>query len=124
MNRKLDQVAGGQFRSLVPRSLHPTIYVRQKRKMTMDLHSECPETGNTFREAMLAEVKTLVRTEQRKADRRRKQYFKPDFSSIAAYGLFFRPTAKVRFPLLCHNTAAAGRQSYALAFLVLPTTTT
>lgn len=51
----------------------------------MNLHSEPPDFGNKFRKAMLKEVKTLVRMEQRKADRRRKQYFRPDLSSIAAY---------------------------------------
>lgn len=51
----------------------------------MNLYCECPEAGNVFREKMLAEVKMLVRAQQRKADRRRKQYFKPDLSSTAAY---------------------------------------
>ena len=63
----------------------------------MDLHSECPEAGNTFRETMLAEVNTLVRTERRKADRRRKQYFKPDLSSLAAYE---QSTSKYREELI------------------------
>ena len=53
--------------------------------MTMGLHSESPATGNSFRETMLAEVKALVRKQQRKADRRRRQYFKPHLSSVAAY---------------------------------------
>ena len=51
----------------------------------MNLYSEPPETGAVFRETMLAEVKVLVRTERRKADRRRKQYFKPELSSVAIY---------------------------------------
>lgn len=51
----------------------------------MDLYSECPENSNVFREAMLKEVQALIRKEQRKADRRRKQYFKPDLSSVTAY---------------------------------------
>lgn len=53
--------------------------------MNMNLYRESPETGNEFRKTMLAEVKALLRREQRKADRRRKEYFKPDFSSISAY---------------------------------------
>ena len=51
----------------------------------MRLYREPPEAGNAFRETMLAEVKALVRSERRKADRRRKQYFKPELSSVAAY---------------------------------------
>lgn len=51
----------------------------------MDLYSELPEAGNAFRETMLREVKALLHKEQRKADRRRKQYFRPEFSSVAAY---------------------------------------
>ncbi|MDP7023228.1 MAG: prolyl oligopeptidase family serine peptidase [Kiritimatiellia bacterium] len=66
-------------------------------KMTMDLYNESPETGNAFRETMLAEVKALVRTEQRKADRRRKQYFKPDLSSVAGYE---QSTSKYRDELI------------------------
>lgn len=59
----------------------------------MDIYEKCPEAGNSFRTAMLKEAKTLVRTERRKADRRRKQYFTPDFSSIDAYE---QSTAKYR----------------------------
>ncbi|MCK5851278.1 MAG: dienelactone hydrolase family protein [Kiritimatiellae bacterium] len=59
----------------------------------INLHSEQPETGNTFRKVMLAEVKTLLHKEQRKSDRRRKQYFKPNLSSVAAYE---RSTSKYR----------------------------
>ena len=63
----------------------------------MDLHCESPETGNRFRQTMLAEVKALVGKEQRKADRRRKQYFRPDLSSVAA---FEQSTAKYREELI------------------------
>lgn len=49
------------------------------------MHTETPEKGNVFRETMLAEVKSLISTKQRDADRRRERYFKPDFTSLAAY---------------------------------------
>jgi hypothetical protein len=51
----------------------------------LEFHSEAPETGNAFRESMLAEVQELVRMRQRESDRRRKQFFKPDFTSPSAY---------------------------------------
>ncbi len=53
--------------------------------MAMRLYSEGPEAGNPFRQAMLDEVQGLVLRRQRDADRRRNRYFKPDFSSLAAY---------------------------------------
>lgn len=65
--------------------------------MTMDLYSELPEAGNAFRETMLKEVKALLQKEQRKADGRRKQYFKPEFSSVATYE---QSTARYREELL------------------------
>ena len=63
----------------------------------MTLYSEPPETGNAYREAMLEEVKSLLETEQRKADCRRERYFQPDYASVTAYE---RSTAKYRQDLV------------------------
>ena len=53
--------------------------------MNADLYQEPREAGNVFRAKMLKEVQGLVRTEQRKADRRRVEFFKPDFTSLEKY---------------------------------------
>lgn len=53
--------------------------------MIQGLYSESYDAGNEFRKSMLDEVRALLRREQRKADRRRKTHFKPDFSSLDSY---------------------------------------
>ena len=63
----------------------------------MDLYSEPPDAGNTFRETILGEVQSLLRKEQQKANRRRKRDFKPEFSTIDAYE---RSISKVRDELI------------------------
>ena len=49
------------------------------------MYSESPDAANEHRGRMLREVHTLLRREQRKADKRRARFFAPDFRSIPAY---------------------------------------
>ncbi len=51
----------------------------------MDLYYEPEDAGNQFRETMLREVRALIHRRRQKADRHRKRYFRPDFSSLDAY---------------------------------------
>jgi len=52
----------------------------------MALYTEPEDIGNAHRAEMLSQVERLIQRERRAADRNRKQYFRPDTSSVAAYG--------------------------------------
>jgi len=67
------------------RSLSAVAGRRQEQEGSMDLYQEAPDAGNEFRKEMLAEVRALLRRRYKKADRRRKTNFKPDFTSVEAY---------------------------------------
>jgi hypothetical protein len=51
----------------------------------MDLYTEPPAASNRFRNEFLGQIQALISREQRDADRRRKQFFRPDLSSLSAY---------------------------------------
>ena len=51
----------------------------------MEFYKEAPDAGNEFRKTMLEEVEALVSKEQSEADKRRQEYFQPDFSSLDSY---------------------------------------
>ena len=51
----------------------------------MKLYREPLDAGSPHRAAHLAQVKKLVRREQRRADARRRRFFRPDTSSVEAY---------------------------------------
>jgi len=51
----------------------------------MNLYSEPENAGNDYRKEMMAQFNALIRRERRKADARRKRFFRPDLSSVEAY---------------------------------------
>ncbi len=51
----------------------------------MNLYQEPESTGNSHRKIMRQEVSALIRKRQRQADKERKAFFSPDFSSAASY---------------------------------------
>lgn len=66
----------------------------------MKLYKEKSDAGNDFRKNMLSEVKHLVVKKQCEADRRRKNYFRPDKSSIAKYENSLSPYRKALINML------------------------
>ena len=53
--------------------------------MPPKVYTEPVEVADPYRKAMLAEVNALVRSEQKRADQRRKRFFQPDYSSPEAF---------------------------------------
>ena len=53
--------------------------------MRKKLYAEPADSANKHRVQMLAEVRALVRNEQAKSDRKRREFFRPDMSSVEAY---------------------------------------
>ncbi|NQT19498.1 MAG: dienelactone hydrolase family protein [Planctomycetes bacterium] len=51
----------------------------------MNLYTEPEDAGNEYRKEMLAQFNAMLSREHRKADSRRKRFFRPDFSSVQAY---------------------------------------
>lgn len=51
----------------------------------MNLYTEREDAGNEYRKEMLAQFNAMLRRERRKADSRRKRFFRPDLSSVQAY---------------------------------------
>jgi hypothetical protein len=51
----------------------------------MNLYHEREDAGNEHRKEMLARFNAMLRRERRKADSRRKRFFRPDLSSVQAY---------------------------------------
>ena len=48
----------------------------------MNLYTEPEDAGNEYRKEMLAQFNAMLRRERRKADSRRKRFFRPDLSSV------------------------------------------
>lgn len=53
----------------------------------MALYTEPENAGNEHREALLKQVQKLIQRERKASDRSRRQYFRPDMSSVDAYGV-------------------------------------
>jgi len=51
----------------------------------MNLYTEPEDAGNEYRKEIMAQFNAMIRRERRKADTRRKRFFRPDLSSVEAY---------------------------------------
>ena len=51
----------------------------------MNLYQEHEDAGNEYRKEMFAQFNAMLRRERRKADSRRKRFFRPNLSSVQAY---------------------------------------
>ncbi len=60
----------------------------------MRIYTEAPEVGNPYRETFIHQVEILLDREYAEAEKRRVCFFKPDMSSVEAYGASLVPLRK------------------------------